>query len=116
VSFVFDYVHNATSRVRNEKDGYWFGGQVGQAREKGDWLFGYTFTRIEQDAVLVPFNFSDILASNSRAHMPTLAYQIANGVTLQWTGLYSQRVNRVVLTSPLNRYINRNQFDVIYKF
>jgi hypothetical protein len=116
VSFVFDYVHNATSRVRDEKDGYWFGGQVGQAREKGDWLFGYTFTRIEQDAVLVPFNFSDILASNSRAHMPTVAYQIANGVTLQWTGLYSQRANHIVLNSPFNRYLNRNQFDVIYKF
>jgi Putative porin len=116
VGFVFDYVHNATGRVRDEKDGYWFGGQVGQLKEKGDWLFGYYFTRIEQDAVLVPFNFSDILASNSRAHMPTIGYQIAGGVTLQWNGFYSQRANRVVLTSPFNRYINRNQFDVIYKF
>jgi hypothetical protein len=116
VTFVFDYVHNATERVRNEKDGYWVGAQVGQTREKGDWLFGYTFTRIEQDAVLVPFNFSDILASNSRAHMPTVAYQIANNVTLQWTGLFSQRVNKVVVTSPFDRYLNRMQFDVIYKF
>jgi hypothetical protein len=116
VTFVFDYVHNATSRVRNEKDGYWVGAQVGQAREKGDWLFAYYYTRIEQDAVLVPFNFSDILASNSRAHMPTISYQIANGVTLQWNGLFSQRVNPVVLNSPFNRYINRMQFDVIYKF
>ena len=116
VTFVFDYVHNATGRVRNEKDGYWVGAQVGQAREKGDWLFAYYYTRIEQDAVLVPFNFSDILASNSRAHMPTISYQIANGVTLQWNGLFSQRVNPVVLNSPFNRYINRMQFDVIYKF
>jgi hypothetical protein len=116
VTFVFDYVHNATGRVRNEKDGYWLGGQVGQLKEKGDWLFGYYFTRIEQDAVLVPFNFSDILASNSRVHMPTVGYQIANGVTLQWNGLFSQRVNPVVLNSPFNRYINRIQFDVIYKF
>jgi Putative porin len=116
VSFVFDYVHNATGRVRDEKDGYWAGVQVGQSREKGDWLFGYTFTRIEQDAVLVPFNFSDILASNSRAHIPTVGYQIANGVTLQWTGLFSQRVNKVVVVSPFDRYLNRMQFDVIYKF
>ena len=116
VSFVFDYVHNATGRVSDEKDGFWLGGQVGQLKEKGDWLFSYAFTRIEQDAVLVPFNFSDILPSNSRAHMPTIGYQIANGVTLQWNGLYSQRVNHVILTSPFNRYANRNQFDVIYKF
>ncbi|MEN3331877.1 MAG: hypothetical protein V7641_1242 [Blastocatellia bacterium] len=116
VTLVVDFVHNATGRVSNEKDGYWVGGQVGQLKEKGDLLFGYYFTRIEQDAVLVPFNFSDILASNSRAHMPTVGYQIANGVVLQWTGLFSQRVNPVVLTSPFNRYINRMQFDVIYKF
>ncbi|HXU36347.1 MAG TPA: putative porin [Blastocatellia bacterium] len=116
VSFTFDYVHNATGRVKDEKDAFWVGGQVGQTREKGDWLLGYYYTRIEQDAVLVPFNFSDILASNSRAHMPTVAYQIANNVQFQWTGLFSQRANKIVLNSPDNRYINRMQFDVIYKF
>ena len=116
VTFTFDYVHNATDRVRNEKNGYWVGAQVGQAREKGDWLFGYTFTRIEQDAVLVPFNFSDMLGSNSRVHMPTLGYQIANGVTVQWTGVFSQRANPVVLNSPSNRYLNRMLVDLTYKF
>jgi hypothetical protein len=116
VTFTYDYVHNASSRITNEKNGYWAGATIGQAKEKGDWLFGYYYTRIEQDAVLVPFNFSDILSSNSRAHMPTIAYQIANGVTAQWTGLFSQRANRVVLLSPDNRFLNRMQFDVIYKF
>jgi hypothetical protein len=116
VTFTFDYVHNLTSRVRDEKNGYWVGAQVGQAKEKGDWLFGYYFTRIEQDAVLVPFNFSDILASNSRVHMPTIGYQIANNVTAQWAGLFSQRANKLLLMSPENRYLNRMQFDVIYKF
>lgn len=116
VTFTFDYVHNATGRVRNEKDAFWVGVRVGQTKEKGDWLFGYDFTRIEQDAVLVPFNFSDILGSNSRAHMPIIGYQIANNVMFQWTGLFSQRANKIVLTSPFNRYINREQFDVIFKF
>jgi len=116
VTFTFDYVHNATGRVKDEKDAWWIGTRIGQTREKGDWMFGYDFTRIEQDAVLVPFNFSDILASNSRAHVPTIAYQIANNVTAQWTGLFSQRANKLLLTSPENRYLNRMQFDVIYKF
>ena len=115
VTFTFDYVHNLTDRVRDEKNGYWVGGQFGRASEKGDWLAGYYFARIEQDAVLVPFNFSDILASNSRVHMPTFAYQVANGVTLQWTGLFSQRVNKIV-ASPVNRYLSRMTFDVLYKF
>lgn len=116
VTITFDYVHNLTGRVRDEKNGYWVGGQIGQTKEKGDWMAGYFFTRIEQDAVLVPFNFSDILASNSRAHMPTFGYQLAGNVTLQWTGLFSQRVNKVVPLSPFNRYLNRMQFDAIYKF
>lgn len=116
VTLTFDYVRNLTDRVDDEKNGYWAGVQVGQTREVRDWQIGYTFTRIEQDAVLVPFNFSDILASNSHAHIPTFAYQVASGVTLQWTGLFSQRVNKVVLISPNNRWLNRMQFDVIYKF
>jgi hypothetical protein len=116
VTFTFDYVRNLTDRVSDEKTGYWVGALVGQAKEKGDFLFGYYFTRIEQDAVLVPFNFSDILASNSRAHMPTVGYQIANNVTAQWTGLFSQRANKLASVSQENRFLNRMQFDVIYKF
>jgi hypothetical protein len=122
VTFTFDYVRNLTSRIPDEKNGYWAGVQVGQTKIAGDWLAGYTFTRIEQDAVLVPFNFSDILASNSRTHIPTFAYQVSGkkedtrGVTLQWTGLFSGRVNKVIPLSPVNRYVNRMQFDVIYKF
>jgi hypothetical protein len=109
-------VRNLSNRIDDEKNGYLGTVQVGQTRERGDWLFGYGFTRIQQDAVLVPFNFSDILASNSRAHLPTVAYQPANGVVLQWTGLFSQRANKVFVTSPFNRWQNRMQFDVIYKF
>lgn len=116
VTFTFDYVHNLTGRVSDEKTGYWVGGQIGQTKEKGDWVASYFFTRIEQDAVLVPFNFSDILASNSRAHMPTFAYQISGSVTLTWTGLFSQRVNKVIPLSPFNRYLNRMQFDATYRF
>ena len=116
VTFTFDYVRNLSSRVDDERNGYWGTVQVGQTREKGDWLLGYGFTRIEQDAVLVPFNFSDILASNSRVHMPTFAYQVANGVTFQWSGLFSQRVNKVFPLSPDNRIQNRMHFEVVYKF
>ncbi len=116
VTFTFDYVRNLSGRIDDEQNGYWAGVQIGQSREKRDWLFGYTFARIEQDAVLVPFNFSDILASNSRVHMPVVAYQVANGVTLQWMGLFSERVNKVFQLSPVNRTLNRMQFDVVYKF
>jgi hypothetical protein len=48
--------------------------------------------------------------------MPTFAYQVANGVTFQWTGLLSQRVNQVFPLSPVNRVQNRMHFEVVYKF
>ncbi|HWP41910.1 MAG TPA: hypothetical protein VNO14_01655, partial [Blastocatellia bacterium] len=106
---------NLTSRIDDEENGVWTAIQVGQNREKGDWRFGYTYTRIERDAVLVPFNFSDILASNSRNHIPRVSYTISNGVTFQWTGLFSQRIVRQQ-DSPVNRYLKRMQFDLVYRF
>jgi len=135
VRFNFDYVHNLSRRINDENNGYsvglgfhhtrcdWSKGRWMQGtdpcdelRYQHDWLIGYTFARIEQDAVLVPFNFSDILASNSRVQIPTLAYVPTDRVVLQWTGLFSQRANKIFLLSPVNRWINRMQFDVIYKF
>lgn len=136
VKFTFDYVRNLSRRINDEKNGYWAGIEVHRTKciwksgrwlkkddsscddlsAQGDLLLGYTFTRIQQDAVLVPFNFSDILASNSRAHMLTFAYVPRNGVVLQWTGLFSQRANKIFPVSPVNRWLNRMQFDVIYKF
>lgn len=145
VRFSFDYVHNLSQRINDENNGYWASIEVHRTKcvwksgkwseeeffkekevyiwkscddlsKKGDWLLGYTFTRIQQDAVLVPFNFSDILASNSRAHIPTFAYVPRTGIVLQWTGLFSQRANKVFPLSPVNRWLNRLQFDVIYKF
>ncbi len=116
VTFTADFVHNASGRIQNEKNGYWIGAQVGQTREKGDWSLAYFYTRIEQDAVLVPFNFSNILASNSRAHMPTLIYQLAHNVSLQWNGLFSQRARQLTSPAPDNRYLKRMHFDVTYRF
>jgi hypothetical protein len=116
ITLTFDYVRNMTGRVSDEKNGVWIGGQIGQPKERGDWLVNYYFARIEQDAVLVPFNFSDILASNSRVHMASFGYQIAPAVMLQWTGLFSQRVNTLTPNPAENRFLIRQQFDVIYRF
>ncbi|HXQ72140.1 MAG TPA: putative porin [Pyrinomonadaceae bacterium] len=136
VRFTFDYVRNLSRRIDNENNGYWASIEVHRTKcqwnkgrwakqnddncdelsKRGDLLLGYTFTRIQQDAVLVPFNFSDILASNSRVHIPTIAYVPHENVVLQWTGLFSQRANKIFPLSPVNRWLNRMQFDVIYKF
>ena len=54
----------------NENKAFWGEVQVGQAKAHGDTQFGYTFLRIEKDAVLTPFNFSDI---TQQSDMRTIA-------------------------------------------
>src|SRR4030095_11028907 len=74
VVLTFDFVTNTQTRdvvvagpggsdliLKNtENNGFWADVQVGQTKERGDMQFGYTYMHIEKDAVLTPFNFSDI--------------------------------------------------------
>ncbi|HEY0099505.1 MAG TPA: putative porin [Pyrinomonadaceae bacterium] len=107
----------------DESNGYWAEIQVGKARERGDLLFNYTLMRIEKDAVLTPFNFSDILQpSDVRAHRMIFNYTVDPRVTLSLTGLVSQRPHGlagVFGTTPagsLNRPTSRLQLDTIFRF
>lgn len=120
----------------NENNGYWaeiqFGKQVdSRDRVSGDMNFDYTFMRIEKDAVLTPFNASDLgQPSDVRVHRFTfdyMAYGEANRnhnrtVRLTLTGFLTQRPNGllgVFGTTPqgsLNRPTTRLQFDTTFRF
>lgn len=145
VMLLFDFVTNTQTRDvvtagpggadlllrNNEGQGYWVEGQVGKdvlrlgvdKIARGDAVFNYTFMRIEKDAVLTPFNFSDVGAqSDVRAHRFIAAYAIDPRVTLSFTGLFTQRPNGVLgvfgQTPPgsLNRTLTRIQLDTILRF
>lgn len=133
VAMLFDFVTNtqvrdvvsSTGRVlaNHENKGYWAELQVGKTRERGDLLFDYTFVRIEKDAVLAPFNFSDIVQpTDVRAHRFIASYAADPRVTLTLTAIVSQRPNGLLgafgATPPdsLNRATTRLQFDTIFKF
>ena len=107
----------------HENQGFWGEVQVGQTRARGDMLFGYTFMRIEKDAVLTPFNFSDVTQqSDMRAHRLAFAYAVDPRVTFSITGIVTQRANGLLgpfLPTPpgsLNRATTRLQFDTIIRF
>ena len=115
----------------NEGQGYWAEAQVGKdvlrlgvdKIARGDAVFNYTFMRIEKDAVLTPFNFSDIgQQSDVRAHRFIAAYALDPRVTLSLTGLFTQRPNGLLgvfgQTPPgsLNRTLSRIQLDTILRF
>ena len=137
VRMLFNFVTNTQARdviiagtggqnavlANNENSGYWAEIQVGRTREPGDWLLGYTLIRIEKDAVLTPFNYSDIAErSDVRAHRFNVGYAADRNVTLSLTGIISERPNALLgpfVTTPpgsLNRRSTRLQFDTTFRF
>jgi hypothetical protein len=107
----------------NENKGFWGEIQVGSSKARGDTQFGYTFLRVEKDAVLTPFNFSDVTQqSDMRVHRFLFAYTADPRVTFNVIGIVTQRLNGLlgpfVATPPgsLNRSTFRVQFDTVLKF
>jgi hypothetical protein len=114
-----------------ENNGYWAEFQVGKDVLRlptgeingGDLSFNYTFIRIEKDAVLTPFNFSDIsIFSDVRAHRFIAAYAADPHVVLSFAGIFSARPNGILgpfaATPPgsLNRTLTRLQLDTTIRF
>lgn len=125
----FDYVNNtrACTNLVNisgtlpacnprDRDGYWAEVQFGQTKERGDVNFGYSFIRIEREAILAVFNFSDLRApSNILTHRLNINYQAYKNITLGWTGLFGRQL--VTTGSPTKEDIlRRMQLDFVYKF
>jgi len=137
VTLLFDFVTNTQTHdvvtagpggadlllPNNEKHGFWGEVQVGSTKARGDMLFGYTFMRIQKDAVLTPFNFSDITQpSDVRGHRFQFSYAADPRVTFTVTGIVTERPNGALgpfSTTPpgsLNRPTTRLQFDTVLKF
>jgi uncharacterized coiled-coil protein SlyX len=107
----------------DENHGFWGEIQVGSTKARGDMQFGYTFMRIEKDAVLTPFNFSDITQqSDMRGHRLQFSYAADPRVMFSVTGIVTQRPNDLLgpfATTPpgsLNRATTRLQFDTVIRF
>ncbi len=138
VALVFNFVTNTQThdvvlagpgganvfQKNNENNGYYAEIQVGRQRKKrGDLQFGYTFMRVEKDAVLTPFNISDVgQQSDMRNHRFNLIYTADPRVTLTLAGIVTERPNGLLgvfgTTPPgsLNRPTTRLQFDTTFRF
>lgn len=107
----------------HENNGFWGEIQVGKTKDRGDIQFGYTFLRIEKDAVLTPFNFSDVTQqSDMRGHRLQFSYAADPRVTFTVTGIVTERPNGLLgpfAATPAgssNRATTRLQFDTVLKF
>ena len=137
IAFIFDFVHNTQAHdvvvagpggadrllQNNEDNGYWAEVQVGSNKEHGDILLGYTFIRIEKDAVLTPFNYSDLIQqSDARAHRLVFNYTVDPHVILSMTALFNARANGLLgvfgatPAGSLNHPTTRLQLDTTFRF
>jgi hypothetical protein len=116
---------NGANRVveNDENHGFWAEIQAGKTRERGDLLFNYTFIRIEKDAVLTPFNFSDLVQpSDVRTHRLSFTYTADPRVLLTFTSFISGRPNGLAgafgqtPAGSLNRPTTRLQLDTVFRF
>ncbi len=103
-----------------QRHAYWAELQFGRTQERGDLRLGYTFNRIERDAVLSAFNFDDKRqATNVAQHRLEIYYQAYRNVTVGVTGLIGRQLRTPTSASASvaqERFLRRFQLDAIYKF
>jgi uncharacterized coiled-coil protein SlyX len=137
VSLIFNFVTNTQTHdvvtagpggadvllPNNEKHAFSGEVQVGSTKARGDMLFSYNFLRIQKDAVLTPFNWSDVTQqSDMRGHRFAFSYAADPRVTFTVTGIVTERSHGLLgpfATTPpgsLNPPTTRLQFDTVLKF
>jgi hypothetical protein len=100
----------------HQRHGYWSELKFGQTKNKGDLLLGYTFARIERDAVVAAFDFSDLRqATNVIEHRVEAYYQAYPHVQIGFTGLIGRQIVTAQSLSE-ERWLKRLQFDTIFAF
>jgi hypothetical protein len=139
IHVVGEYEKNLRAAT-NRDSMYVANAEVGQAKDKHDFIFGYAFNRTDQDAVISSFAESDeraptnviqhkiyggfMVAKNTQA-LVTLWHGRVQDVTLPNTALLQNNpliafpttgigaFNPLAMKDP---YLNRLQLDLIYKF
>ncbi len=115
----------------DQGQGYWAEFQVGKDLlrapvdkiARGDAFFNYTFIRAEKDAILSPYNGSDLgLSTDMRVHRVFVGYALDPRVALTFTSYFTQRPTGLLgafgqtPAGSLNRTQTRLQFDTILRF
>lgn len=91
---------------------------LGELKLPRDWQVGYTFTKVNADAVVAAFNDSDMPATNIQGHKLSLGYQFSKNKSFGLTAYHFERLDNTLApgTAGQDRPTNRLQFDVLSKF
>lgn len=109
-----NYVVN-TRAANGEARGVWIEGAYGDAEAPGRYSVSYTVARVERDAVLSAFNFSDMGPStNVVMHMAGFSFMPKPRVNLDATAIWTKRLR--VPADADNRVLTRLQIDARISF
>jgi len=125
-----DYEKNLRARAvapaGKQDTAYWIEGALGQQKNRNDVQFGYSFADIDQDAVISQFNESDMRApTNVKQHRMFFNWLVAQNTTAsftwwrghtKYTGLQNAARASGIPAFGADPFLNRLQFDIIYKF
>lgn len=120
-----EYLENLNA-ASNNKHMYQVEASLGQTKNKGDYQFGYAFTREEQDAAIASWVESDQrFPTNVLQHRLFASFKIAPNTTIgytQWIGRALNTNIKGISYSPLTvpgqhePWLKRGQLDFIYTF
>jgi len=123
----FDAVGNVTSLGKQNK-AYGLDFSFGQAQKKNDVQFGYSWWRIEQDAIIASFAESDQRApTNILQNRVYAMWKMQKNVLAQYTMWFGRTlntglennastVNKTAAAGAQEPTLKRQQFDLIYTF
>ena len=108
-----EYLRN-TKAVSDRDTGLWFEAEYGGSRTLRTYTLGYTYGRIQQEAALSPFVFSDMPGTNTELHMFTVAYVPLPNLSLDLTMHVTRRLD--VDAGASNRWLTRPHIAAIVRF
>ena len=108
-----DVVRN--TRAASYRDtGMWFEAEYGGSRTQRSYTLGYTYVRIQQDAALSAFAFSDMPGTNLQLHMLAIAYVPLPNLSLDLNVHVSKRLE--VDPGARNTWLTRAHIAAIVRF
>jgi len=114
LTLVADYVVN-TRAVDDQGSGIWLMGGYGRAASVKTYSVSYTFARVERDAVVSAFNFSDMgPATNVVINMASFSLMPINRLNLDATAILTRRLK--VPAGDHNALLKRIQIDARISF
>jgi hypothetical protein len=89
VTLLADWVVN-TAGPADRNHGLWVEAGYGRAAKPRTWRAAYRFVRIEREAVLSAYNFSEMYGTNVRGSCTLVSYAPAPRIALEFEGFFSR--------------------------